>query len=203
MIRGVQLRGELIRSLRIGRGWSQLDLAERAGVGERTIRNAECGRVIEGSTASYIAGALEVTLELLVKPHFRPSSPFSLARFELAFRDAWLNGRTAPLQELLAPNCSWRIIGFPRTDSTNIVRTREKLDELFVSFQSNSVWNRTGTWVTNRQDSVILTDSFFIVMTFASSDSSELRIRCNIVGRIEQELCYEVIQILDCDAMEQ
>lgn len=203
MIRGVQLRGELIRSLRIGRGWSQLDLAERAGVGERTIRNAECGRVIEGSTASYIAGALEVTLELLVKPHFCPSSPFSLARFELAFRDAWLNGRIAPLQQLLSTNCTWRIIGFPRTDLNHVLGTRETLVEIFASFQSSSVWNRPSTWVTNRQDSAILTDSFFIVMAFASDLPAKLQVRCRMVGRIEDQLCSEVIQILNVDAIEQ
>lgn len=202
MIRGVQLRGELIRSLRLARGWSQLDLAERAGVGERTIRNAEYGRIIEGSTASYIAGALDVAMDLLVKPTPHASNQFILPHFERAFRDAFFNGLTAPLQQMLAPNCIWRIVGFPRTDSLKLVSNREDLGELFASVRSEAIWGESQAWKVNCEEACVLSGSFFLVRNYTSHDSAAIRFHCNLVGRLEQELCSNVTQTLDVDSRE-
>lgn len=54
--------GEKLASLRRSLGFTQLQLALRAGVSERTVRNAEHGRPINHEFLQYIAGGLGVTL---------------------------------------------------------------------------------------------------------------------------------------------
>lgn len=60
--------GEKIASLRRSLGFTQLQLALRAGVSERTIRNAERSRPINHEFLQYIAGGLGLPVEELVVP---------------------------------------------------------------------------------------------------------------------------------------
>lgn len=203
MIRGIQLKGDIVRSLRRSRGWSQLDLAERAGVGERTIRNAEMGRVIEGSTASYIAGALDVSLELLLKSH--SSSPqFDIRYFEQAFRDAFLYGRTHPLQSILHPECRWRMIGLPHPKSFFFLETAQNLKEGFEAIRATTPWNQPRAWNMNREESAMLSDSFFIIATLTSADSSlkPIVFRTHILGRLHHEKCTSITQTWEAESVE-
>src|SRR5688572_27792251 len=57
---GFEIDGPRLRSLRQARGWTQLELAMLAGVSERTVRNAECGRPIRRGFLDFLAGALGV-----------------------------------------------------------------------------------------------------------------------------------------------
>lgn len=59
-MRGITVDSEGFRALRRARGLSQLDLAEAAGVSERTVRNAERGRPIRHDFLSYLCAALGV-----------------------------------------------------------------------------------------------------------------------------------------------
>lgn len=64
--RGIRLNGSAIRQGRIVRGWSQADLADKAGVAERTVRNAESGAPVKHHVADFVAGALEIGVKDLV-----------------------------------------------------------------------------------------------------------------------------------------
>lgn len=60
--------GDKIASLRRSLGFTQLQLALRAGVSERTVRNAERSRSINREFLQYIAGGLGVAAEELIVP---------------------------------------------------------------------------------------------------------------------------------------
>ena len=60
--------GEKLRSLRVSVGWSQLDLALRAGVSERTVRNAEKSLPLRHDFLGYLAKALAVPLAEISRP---------------------------------------------------------------------------------------------------------------------------------------
>ena len=53
--RAFAVKGRWLRSLRISRGWTQQDAAERAGLSDRTIRNAEMGGPLELRSIALLA----------------------------------------------------------------------------------------------------------------------------------------------------
>jgi transcriptional regulator with XRE-family HTH domain len=62
--------GTLIRRVRVARDLSQTELAEKAGLGEATVRRAEVGRGTPSTqTLGAIAKALDVRLAWLLDPH--------------------------------------------------------------------------------------------------------------------------------------
>jgi transcriptional regulator with XRE-family HTH domain len=73
----LQPYGAKLASLRRALGLTQLELALRSGVSERTVRNAERGQPIKRSFLEFIAGGLGVPLQEIVLPsgeldvHFR------------------------------------------------------------------------------------------------------------------------------------
>ena len=60
--------GEKLASLRRDLGYTQLELALRVGISERTVRNAERGRPINRDFLTYLAAGLGVTLAEVVIP---------------------------------------------------------------------------------------------------------------------------------------
>jgi len=64
----LQPYGAKIASLRRALGLTQLELAIRSGVSERTIRNAERGQSLKRSFLEFIAGGLGVSLQEIVVP---------------------------------------------------------------------------------------------------------------------------------------
>lgn len=61
-------KGELISQLRRSLGYTQLELALRVGVSERTVRNAERGHAIKHDFLKFIAGGLGVSLPEVLQP---------------------------------------------------------------------------------------------------------------------------------------
>lgn len=64
----LQPYGAKLASLRRALGLTQLELAIRSGVSERTVRNAERGQPIKRSFLEFIAGGLGVPLQEIVLP---------------------------------------------------------------------------------------------------------------------------------------
>jgi len=64
----LQPYGAKLASLRRALGLTQLELAARCGVSERTVRNAERGQLIKRSFLEFIAGGLGVSLHEIVLP---------------------------------------------------------------------------------------------------------------------------------------
>ncbi len=59
---------EKLRNIRISKGWSQRELAERSGISERTIQNYESGSVTPKKRSSYtvLAETLDVEESVLL-----------------------------------------------------------------------------------------------------------------------------------------
>ena len=69
-----------IRQFRVERGYSQERLAEKAGLGNRTIQRAEVGESIHSATAGAIAKAFNVSVGDLIEPPLLSLSPRDLRR---------------------------------------------------------------------------------------------------------------------------
>jgi transcriptional regulator with XRE-family HTH domain len=65
--RSVRLKVQLVKKLRLERGWNQQDLAEKTGYSKRTIENAETGLAIGIKTAEVIAKTLKVELPMILE----------------------------------------------------------------------------------------------------------------------------------------
>ena len=59
-------KGDLISQIRRSQGFTQLELALRAGISERTVRNAERGQAIKHDFLKFIASGLGVSLPEVV-----------------------------------------------------------------------------------------------------------------------------------------
>lgn len=66
-MKGILVAGTEFRQLRQSRGLTQAELAKLAGVGERTVRNAESGHRVRMDFLRYLAGALGVDVRELVQ----------------------------------------------------------------------------------------------------------------------------------------
>lgn len=67
--------GERLRAARVAQGWSQLDLADKAGVRQGTISNVENGKGCRPSTLRHISLALSIPLsEVMVIEPWTPLS---------------------------------------------------------------------------------------------------------------------------------
>lgn len=73
-MRVVSLDPRKVRKLRAQRNWTQVELAQKAGVAERTIRNIETGQSVRRDFAGFIATAMLVPLEELLPDDQMPVS---------------------------------------------------------------------------------------------------------------------------------
>jgi len=94
VVRGVRIDGTWLRRLRFEHGYSQKVLATRAGVSERTIRNAEKGLMLEAHVADCIAGAVGVRLGDLVLERATAGRSVQLQRWARKFCRAYFMGLT-------------------------------------------------------------------------------------------------------------
>jgi transcriptional regulator with XRE-family HTH domain len=114
--RSFRVSGQVLCSLRLARGWTQVEAAERAGISERLVRMAESGGKL-GFRSIAILAQLYSTLDA-------PLSPEELVKESLADRadavleastvetivrrwheELWHQGKLEVLAELAAPNC--------------------------------------------------------------------------------------------------
>jgi transcriptional regulator with XRE-family HTH domain len=63
----VRIKEGVVQQLRLERAMSQADLADRAGVRQATVSNAERGKNIRYATLGALAGALGVEVTVLVE----------------------------------------------------------------------------------------------------------------------------------------
>lgn len=70
----LRAQGRKLARLRRMLGYSQLQLAIRAGVSERTVRNAECGHSIKRDFLEFIASGLQVPLFEVLEDEFELDS---------------------------------------------------------------------------------------------------------------------------------
>lgn len=89
-----------IRALREARSWTQVMLADKAGVSERCVQRAEAGRPISAESLLDLAEALGVTVEELRKDH--DAEELERLRRRVA---------VIPLEELSSPAAFMRIAG--------------------------------------------------------------------------------------------
>lgn len=93
---------QMLRELRLKRGWSQKDLAEKAGYSDRLVRKAECGGKLDVETIRNIAEALstleeEVTLDLLT------SDVLAIAKTFMQVFDELGDGTVPSVEYYIAP----------------------------------------------------------------------------------------------------
>ena len=116
--RSFPANGDLLRSLRVARGWTQEDAAAKAGVSDRLIRKSESGGALEIHSLAILAslyGTPDCRLtpgDLLAEPlttQTRKSATGATHEAEALVRrwfdELWNQGRLEVIDELAAPNC--------------------------------------------------------------------------------------------------
>lgn len=89
MLRSMPTYGELLNTLRTGRGWSQTELARRAGVAQSLISQIEkTGATPRLDTWAALMGAFDLTFDYMPRPKTSP------ARQQLADATALLDEAT-------------------------------------------------------------------------------------------------------------
>ena len=105
------MNGEAVRRLRRLLAWNQLELGKRAGVSERTVRNAEKSSTLDVAVAGYLAGALSVPLADIVLGGAENASQHNWVRFVGDFDQAYATAITRldfdSLIELMHPDVQW------------------------------------------------------------------------------------------------
>lgn len=113
--RGLPVKGELLRSLRLARSLTQRKAAERAGICDRLIRKAENGGPLEQNSIELLAQlystpARPLTADDLIDlPVHLGSEQAAGHQHELLMRrwfdEVWNRGRLEAIDELASPNC--------------------------------------------------------------------------------------------------
>lgn len=129
--RGVTLRGEILRTARMELGLKQVDLAELAGVGERTVRKAETGGTIAPYIAEYLCTALSLSLRDVIQPVVElrppPNHETVLSEFDQVLGEALLFGKSDSLLSMLAPTPVWYSIAIPIPTACGAWRGRDEI----------------------------------------------------------------------------
>ena len=138
--RSFAVRGELLRSLRLARGWSQSEAARRADLSDRLIRKAEKGERLEVKSISQLAG--------LYGSAERPLSPESLlvdreetvagpaptaalrATLQRWFDGLWNQLDLSVVDELIVPEFAFHT-------ETGVIRNREELKSRVLKFRES------------------------------------------------------------------
>lgn len=114
--RAYRVASDRLKALRTARGWSQDEAAERAGLSDRSIRNAEAGEPLDLTTIALLA-------QLYSTPDVPLSSHDLMAALATArgatdaerhevlihrwFDEVWQAGRPGAIEELVSRNCRW------------------------------------------------------------------------------------------------
>ena len=111
-VRSFRVPGQMLCSLRLARGWTQVEAAERAGISERLVRKAEAGESI-GLQSIAVLADLYSTAQSPLSIDELVSRPLGMAFPEVDIKaivrrwhgELWNRGRLEILGELAAANC--------------------------------------------------------------------------------------------------
>jgi transcriptional regulator with XRE-family HTH domain len=201
-IRGFEVRGDLLRSLRQARGWTQEEAAHRAGVSDKLIRKAEGGGRIDGRSLTTLAAAFTTTerpiteQELLAAERRIIASPDAEGTDNHAlvrtwFQEIWTRGRLELIDELASES----IIFFCEL---GVLRTREELRQRIrviresfgdfnvtvdaLAFQANSLSCRWSVDLANSGLHHRTTGSSLFGTTSMWIESNKVREACEYLG---------------------
>jgi transcriptional regulator with XRE-family HTH domain len=131
MHRGVRVDGATVQRLRKSKGLSQQQLAQIAGIAERTVRNAEKGQVLESHIANYLAIALDVPLNEIVAERAAPSRSRRLKslirKVSSLYMKAVLDLDEQSLIELVHPTVEWNCYAAPDQSFSGCFRGVDRL----------------------------------------------------------------------------
>jgi transcriptional regulator with XRE-family HTH domain len=141
MHRGVRVDGATVQRLRRSKGLSQQQLAQIAGIAERTVRNAEKGQVLESHIANYLASALDVPLNEIVAERDTPSRSRRLKglirKVSTLYMKAVLNFDIQSLIEFVHPSIEWNCYAAPDQSFSGCFRG---VDRLRIHLSLASQW---------------------------------------------------------------
>ena len=103
MSRFQQVNTQVLRELRLKRGWSQKELAEKAGYSDRLVRKAEFGGKLDVDTIRNIAEALS-TLNEKITLDFLTNDVLSVAKTFMQFFDERGAGMLPAINHYIAPD---------------------------------------------------------------------------------------------------
>ena len=103
MSRFQQVNTQVLRGLRIKRGWSQKELAEKAGYTDRLVRKAEFGGKLDVDTIRNIAEALS-TLDEKITLDSLTNDVLSVAKTFMQFFDERGAGMVPAINHYIAPD---------------------------------------------------------------------------------------------------
>jgi transcriptional regulator with XRE-family HTH domain len=103
MSRFQQVNTQVLRELRVKRGWSQRELAEKAGYTDRLVRKAEFGGKLDVETIRNIAEALS-TLEEKITLDLLTSDVLSIAKTFMQLFDELGAGMVPAIEHYIAPD---------------------------------------------------------------------------------------------------
>ena len=118
--RSFRVRGPLLYSLRVARGWTQLEAAERAGTSERLVRKAEAGGIIGFRSIAVLARLYgtstaplspdELVTEAFAGPAGEVSNEADVEAIVRRWHDElWGQGRLEIITEMAAPDCTLHV----------------------------------------------------------------------------------------------
>lgn len=110
--RSLSCNGELIRFYRAQLGWSQEELAARAGYSDRLIRKAESGQTVHADTIEVLAMALSSASQA-VTPEELVSDPMRLAKSFCQILSEDEANAAARSEPILAPDLQMTVAGDP------------------------------------------------------------------------------------------
>jgi transcriptional regulator with XRE-family HTH domain len=143
--RSFRVVGPLLRSLRVARGWSQQDAAERAGVSDRLIRKAEAGEPIELQSIALLS-QLYSTPEARLTPRElladalpgvgkTPEAAGHEALVRRWFEEVWNQGRLEAIDELAWPDCVLHADGAVLHGTGEVRQRTEAIRAAFSDFE--------------------------------------------------------------------
>jgi transcriptional regulator with XRE-family HTH domain len=117
-----QANGEVIKALRISKGWTQEELGIKAGWSKRTIENAEASQRLGGETLRHIAEALSVKPEECYVPNSKSQQKTKEEKKLLhnLLNDAWLRKSALSLIAILKETEDNKIIQREAKDMIDI-----------------------------------------------------------------------------------
>lgn len=141
-LRSFRVNGPLLRSLRLARGWTQQDAADKAGMTDRFIRKAETGQPLELKSVSLLAqlySTPEAPLkleQLLIEPlgDFLEDGNGGEALVRRWFDEVWNQGRLETIEELTTPKSVLHADGAMLRGSAQIRRRTEAIRAAFSDF---------------------------------------------------------------------